>query len=754
MNADSPSDRGSQEKLVVDVDGSRDMDPAEADRVLRECLSLTQKRLAGAIRPALAELQAAMPQDQNTAAPVPETRALERDMANAVRSKRELFVPCFRAEFEQAFQSRRKGKTRTRGQRDESVALAMVDHGAHTVTVALKSAVLAMREATLEEAFALDLRVRTVLREAPAGSTFDNPFSADYICDAFGNACRELWPEDGLWRPIMERFVRATTEQVAALHRELNALLQDRDVLPTMRVRTRARGGTAQPRDLRGRALYDKLVEMLDPDAQAAPSAPSAARAMPSATGAAPGMIGTMSGNATGGPGGASANVGGGDGPWQPGAQMWSALVGVLNHLQRGRTLAPLPPELATLDSDALREGSGNQLRALKEAFADKGEPAIDGVTIDIVAGVLDYVFDDPYLPDEIKTVFGRLQIPMLKAALLDRSVLSNPQHPTRRFLDTLAQASVDLQPGSAKGRALIELANGLALRIRDNFGDDLSIFETAKAELDAYLDVERVDADQRLAEAVAQDERAGARCEARAALDARLAGRSVPPEVRDFLDHEYVELLTTICLEDGREGPASEGQLAMVDDLLWSIEPKTNAGARKRLVELLPTLLRSIDRDWPTEEEAQARRRALLSCLFDLHLRSMKAVPQVAPATGGVQALAAEAGSATAAAALPEPDECDEQVQSLRRGDWCEFKSESWGETVLARLAWRAPQRRRLLFTHRDGSTAFVHTPESLAEAFRSGRATLAIEAVPLFERAMTRLVARRSQSAEAAAA
>jgi len=259
MNADSPSDRGAQEQLVVDVDGSRDMDPAEADRVLRECLALTEKRLAATIRPALAELQAGTPQDHNAAAPAPETSALERDMANAVRSKRELFVPCFRAEFEQAFQRRREGKTRTRGQRDESVALAMVDHGAHTVTVALKSAVLAMREATLEEAFALDLRVRTVLREAPASSTFDNPFSADYICDAFGNACRELWPEDGLWRPIMERLVRATTEQVAALHRELNALLQDRDVLPAMRVRTRARGGTAQQRDLRGRALYDKL---------------------------------------------------------------------------------------------------------------------------------------------------------------------------------------------------------------------------------------------------------------------------------------------------------------------------------------------------------------------------------------------------------------------------------------------------------------------------------------------------------------
>jgi hypothetical protein len=505
--------------------------------------------------------------------------------------------------------------------------------------------------------------------------------------------------------------------------------------LPTLRVRTRARGGSQQPPDLHGRALYDKLFEVLDSDARTAPSGPSAA---------APRM-GTIGGNA---PGGAGADLG------QQGAQILSTLVGVLNHLQRGQTVASLPPEVASLDRDAMREGSANQLRALKAAVPDESGSATERVTIDIVAGVLDYVFDDPYLPSDIKTVFGRLQIPILKAALLDRRVLSDPQHPTRRFLDTLAQASVDLQPESAKGRALIELANGLALRIRDDFDDDLSIFETAKAELDAYLDVERADVDLRLADAVAQDERADARREARAALDARLAARSIPSEVRDFLDHEFVERLTTICLEDGLEGPAWEGQLAIVDDLLWSVEPKTSAGARKRLVELVPSLLRSIDSDWSAEKGAQARRKALLSCLFDLHVRSMKAVPgvpdSVAAAAAEVLPTSAAMAPATATAALPELDVYEAQVYSLVRGDWCAFKS--GGETVLARLAWRAPQRRRLLFSHRDGSTAFVHTPESLAEAFRSRRAKLAIEAVPLFERAMTSLFASRSRQARAA--
>ena len=99
MTADPTLGRAAHAQLVVDVDRSGDMDPAEADRVLRECLSLIDKRLAAAIRPALADLQAAMPLDQNVDAPLPKTSELERDMADAVRSKGEQFLPRFRSSY-------------------------------------------------------------------------------------------------------------------------------------------------------------------------------------------------------------------------------------------------------------------------------------------------------------------------------------------------------------------------------------------------------------------------------------------------------------------------------------------------------------------------------------------------------------------------------------------------------------------------------------------------------------------------------
>jgi hypothetical protein len=755
MAADATSDGSAPERVVVEVQDSRDIGPVEADGLVRECLSLTHKRLDAAIWRALQRLQGEAPEDDEdpaaVSAPAPIASKLDDTIAKAVHAKRALFTPRFRAAFDQALQRRREGTRRARKQRDqESTPLAIVGFGDQSAQVALKSAIKALREATLEEAFALDFRVRMILREPPtAAGTFDNPWSAEYIGDAFGSTCRELWPENDLWRSIMERLVRGTTPRIAALHRELNVLLQDRDVLPALRVRTHARGGASLPQDPAGGALFDRLVGMLGTGAP--PPASGAAPAVPTSMGAGPESMWPTVGLTRPGRG---EPTGAGDWAAQQNAMLWSALVGALGNLQRGQALAPGLVELAGVDREALRHGTANQLPTLRAAFQGKAGSPSDRTAIDVAACVLDYVLDDPYLPTEIKAVFGRLQVPLLRAALLDHRMLSDPQHPARRFFDTLAQCAVDLRPDTERGRALVDLANRLAGEIRDGFSDDLGIFETAKSELDAFLDTERAEVNARLAEAVppliADDERADARAEAQTALDVRLAGRAVMPEIRAFLDHECVERLATICLKDGPEGYAWEGELAMIDELLWSITPKTNTAARRKLASSLPALLKRIDSDWSEEPASKARRQALMACLFDLHLRSLRATSE--PAAAADQAARAALVSHPTIPPPREPDEYDEQVLSLVRGDWVEFRTDRG--PVLARLAWRAPQRQRLLFTHRDGCTAFVHTPESLAEAFRNGGAVLAIEAVPLFDRAMARLVVQRSRQVRSATA
>jgi hypothetical protein len=252
-------------QLVVDVADVHELYPGEADGLLEECILLACKRLDAALWPALEDLREGLSRDPMAVAVAQGKGSHQNDMAEALRSKPGLFVPRFRAALKQSFEGRREGIPR--GQRaEEAISMAVVEHGTHIATVALKSAVLAMREATNQEAFAFDLRVRALLREEPPEGAFDNPFSSDYICDALGTASRALWPEHGVWRLIMRRLVRVLTPHVVELHRDINIFLKERGVLPALNVYTHASRGNGQSRSLSGSALYQKLIELGDPD--------------------------------------------------------------------------------------------------------------------------------------------------------------------------------------------------------------------------------------------------------------------------------------------------------------------------------------------------------------------------------------------------------------------------------------------------------------------------------------------------------
>ena len=62
---------------------------------------------------------------------------------------------------------------------------------------------------------------------------------------------------------------------------------------------------------------------------------------------------------------------------------------------------------------------------------------------MDVIALLFDYIFRDPSIPDGLRDLFGRLQVPIVKAALLRPHVLLGQTHPARLLLDHLADAAV-----------------------------------------------------------------------------------------------------------------------------------------------------------------------------------------------------------------------------------------------------------------------------------------------------------------------
>lgn len=65
-----------------------------------------------------------------------------------------------------------------------------------------------------------------------------------------------------------------------------------------------------------------------------------------------------------------------------------------------------------------------------------------DQLIIDLLSIMFDRVFEHDNLPEHIKYMIGKLQIPILKICLIDKEFFSNEENPVRLFLDCLATSN------------------------------------------------------------------------------------------------------------------------------------------------------------------------------------------------------------------------------------------------------------------------------------------------------------------------
>jgi hypothetical protein len=397
-----------------------------------------------------------------------------------------------------------------------------------------------------------------------------------------------------------------------------------------------------------------------------------------------------------------------------------------------------------------------NILRRLRDSDEVRRAPDLDRGTVDALAEVFDYVFADQAIPLQMKYVIGRLQIPVLKAAMIDRDFFLSDDHPARRLVDTLAQASVTWAPEKGEEDPLYVRIEGTVQRVLNEFEDDLELFaellrdftaflfeseQQAQAHIEPTADIERVDEsfEQALAHA---DE----------VVHARL--KALPPELplapflAPFLTAQWREVMAhawTGVQDD--PGPWESAQKTM-DQLIWSTQPKIKTEERRELVALLPELVRNLNAgldaiEWNGDPRATFTRR-----LISTHMMAIRMTQPPAKDTGS--AALEESARNDAMQELDQRvanqltgsvDEFDDLAHSFTRGLWFDFKVDE-ATQHRCRLSWVSPMRTRLLFTNRDGFDAFVRSEREVAALMRLGRLKV-IDQVPIVSRALDRIMA-----------
>lgn len=404
-------------------------------------------------------------------------------------------------------------------------------------------------------------------------------------------------------------------------------------------------------------------------------------------------------------------------------------------------------------------QGHYNVLRQIRERDEIRQAPELDRSTVDALAEVFDYVFADEAIPMQMKIVIGRLQIPVLRAAMLDRDFFLRSEHPARKLVDTLASASVAWTPEKGEQDPLYARIEHTVQRVLTEFESDLALFSALLAEFTTFLFETEQQVDRHI-EPVANQQRdeealQAALAHADEVIHARITlldhGRPLAPFLKPFLTTQWRQVIATAWLAEDSEPGRWNASLQTMDQLIWSTQPKTQADERKALVAVLPELVRQLnvelDRiEWHGDPRATFTRRLIGTHMLAIR---MKAAP--AEDTQGA-ALEESAGQAAMEALdlrraaqlsvhdLAAQDSYDANAQLLSRGVWFEVTLEA-GTPYRCRLSWVSPMRTRFLFTNREGFDAFVRSEREVATMLRNGQLRM-LEQTPIVERALHQLM------------
>jgi hypothetical protein len=405
-------------------------------------------------------------------------------------------------------------------------------------------------------------------------------------------------------------------------------------------------------------------------------------------------------------------------------------------------------------------------------------------MTIEMVAMLFDFIFETKDLPDGIKALLARLQIPVLKAAMLDGAFFAKKTHPARLLVNELAQAGLGWSPVMGQDDPLYRQIEKIVHAVLERFSDNLALFDELRVELEAFLADEEKAAESNIAtnaeEINQRDQREIAAAVARSEIERRIETYPVPAFLAAFLRNYWLGALAHVYTSSGEDSEAWTSSVTTLEDLVWSVQPKRSSEDRKHLVALLPSLLKRLNAGMLAQKWPQDERERFMSNLVEAHAAAVKpslahvdsptaAVAEQAKAQAEVAKAAGDEALASKAAALAEAmapappapvepereildDEYLEIARHLERGMWVEFENDD-GQLAFAKLAWVSPLRGTYLFTNRQGQKALSITAEELAEHFRTDRARL-VEAEPLIDRAVSSMMAQMEDKfAEAAA-
>ncbi|VUD40298.1 hypothetical protein TDB9533_00081 [Thalassocella blandensis] len=595
----------------------------------------------------------------------------------------------------------------------------------------------------------------------------NNPLGPDIICDAFMAQAKKLNVGVKAKLVLFKLFDRDVINKLGPLYEAANDVLKEHNVLPSLSTQRRPVNPAPNVRSFAGAPSAQAGGSQAVTQGQANLAADSVDAATSDTVVAA---LKNIFGDQI-------------EAPQAEGAAPSPQSAELLKLLSRAQHMPlMLSNNKAALNVRAL-------LAQLQQQMGSKAQVGrVDDEVMNLVNLLFDFILEDRNLAVPMKALISRMQIPVLKVAIADKTFFTKGGHVARRLLNEMATASIGWQ-GTAETCAkdpLYRKIESIVTKLLEDFDSDVEIFHELLADFTGFLEKEKKRAavlERRIVDA--EDGKAKAEIARKTVageIAKRTKGQSLPDIVNHLINDAWSNVLFVTALKHGYESKDYQSALATLNELLLSVKTPETPQQRQALIALVPRLLKKLRTGLDTISYNPFEMSDLFKSLEKIHLACIRGkpmpeakasaeptplqpeksiptsnIPQAAvqkPQTATASAKPVVADSAPTKAAeeitskaspveqeeLPANDPHMEQVGRFVQGGWFDMKTDE-GENLRCRLATYIKPTGKFIFVNRNGMKVAERNQNQLAHALKQGSLRV-IDNSMLFDRALETVV------------
>lgn len=239
------------------------------------------------------------------------------------------------------------------------------------------------------------------------------------------------------------------------------------------------------------------------------------------------------------------------------------------------------PSELR-FDADAIKNAVVNEIAKKSGGVVTKRINQIAAKTIDFIELIFDAIIDDEDISDTIKALLLRLQIPVIKASMLDPEFFIYDTHPARVLLDSIAEVGFGVT--DHQDETYIELDKVISI-ILNEYELQTSTFQHALDKLNEYIEKQEAIAREKEEAAQRQVLREHARNTVLKALRTITAGKTLPESIHPLVLKRWPTLMFNHYLVNGKDNEEWHTIIEALREIVASVQPILTADDLAHLI-------------------------------------------------------------------------------------------------------------------------------------------------------------------------